>query len=426
MKKNLDPRGTGTTTVAPEKKEWSPSKMWPWKVCFVLMMATFLSYIDRNAFSVMAPQIQEEFTWDNQQIGQILSAFFWAYGLMHLFVGFFLDRFNIRFTYGIFVFFWSLSQMLTGLARSFFGLYACRFSLGIFESAAQPGGARIISRIISRQDRTLANSILISGGSIAASFAPIIIITLNSAVGWRVGFVLLGIVGIIWAIFWISWFKPPENILKGTVDGKKEVTVEDSWGKILRNPKFWACIAGAIMVIPIIHIVYSWISIYFVQTWNLKLATDLAVFLLLASLGFEVGLFLTGGIVSFFSRKGFKVGFLRKIMLVVAAICMFSIAFITKAPTPLFAVFLFFVLNLGRAAFGTIFLSFNQEISKARVGFIAGLMGAIGSFSGAGIINIIGNISQGGDFTVTFIIVGTMGLLGCIPFLLINWDTDEE
>jgi MFS transporter, ACS family, hexuronate transporter len=425
MKKELDVAGSsGTVTV--DEQEWKPSRMWPWKVCIVLMLATFLSYIDRNAFSVMAPEIQDEFNWDNQQIGQILSAFFWAYGLMHLFVGFFLDRFNIRYTYGIFVFLWSLSQMLTGFARTFLGLFACRFSLGIFESAAQPGGARIIARIIPRKDRTMANSILISGGSIAASFAPIIIITLNNMVGWRVGFILLGVAGIIWAMFWISWFKPPEHILKGTVAGKQPLTKEDEWGTILKNPKFWACVTGAIMVIPIIHIVYSWITIYFVQVWNLKLATDLAVYLLLASLGFEVGLYITGGVVSFFSRKGLKVGFLRKIMLVVAALAMFSIAFITKAPTPIFAVFLFFVLNLGRAAFGTIFLSFNQEISKAKVGFIAGLMGAIGSFSGAGLINLIGNISQGGNFSLTFIIVGTMGFIGCIPFLLINWDTDEE
>ena len=376
--------------------------------------------------SLLAPEIQDELSWDNQTIGKVLSAFFWAYGLMHLFVGFFLDRFNIRFTYGIFVFLWSLSQMLTGFARSFLGRFACRFSLGIFESAAQPGGARIIARIIPRKDRTMANSILISGGSIAASFAPIVIISLNSWVGWRYGFIFLGMAGILWTIFWIAWFKPPENILKGTKDGVRILSDEDQWKNIFRNPKFWACIAGAVMVIPIIHIVYSWITIYFVQTWNLKLATDLALYLFLSSLGFEMGLYLTGGVVSFFSRKGLKVGQLRKIMLVFAAICMFSIAFITKAPTPIFAVFLFFVLNIGRAAFGTIFLSFNQEISKAKVGFIAGLMGAIGSFSGAGLINMIGYISTGGNFSLTFLIVGIMGMLGCLPFLFINWDTDDD
>jgi len=402
------------------------SKSWPWLVCIVLMLATFLSYIDRNAFGIVASEIQHEFTWDNRTMGRLFSAFFWAYGIMHLFVGFFLDRYNIRFTYGLFVLFWSISQIMIGFARSFAGIFAARFSLGVFEAAAQPGGARIIARIIPRKDRTLANSILISGGSIAASFAPFVVIFLNGWIGWRYAFIFLGGLGIIWTIFWLSWFKPDESILKGTVDGKKELKEEDRWANILRNPKFWACIAGATMVIPIIHIVYSWITLYFVQTWNLDLKVDLALYLLLAGLGFELGLYTTGGIVSFFSRRGIAVGRLRKMVLLFAALCMLAISFLSKSPTPMFAVFLFFLLNVGRAAFGTIFLSFNQEISKVRVGFIAGLMGAIGSFSGAGMISVIGNISAGGNFNLTFLIVGLMGAIGCLPFLLLDWDKGVE
>jgi MFS transporter, ACS family, hexuronate transporter len=402
------------------------SKSWPWLVCIVLMLATFLSYIDRNAFGIVASEIQEEFTWDNRTMGQLFSAFFWAYGIMHLFVGFFLDRYNIRFTYGLFVLFWSISQIMIGFARSFAGIFAARFTLGVFEAAAQPGGARIIARIIPRKDRTLANSILISGGSIAASVAPFVVIAMNNVIGWRWAFIFLGMLGVMWTIFWIAWFKPDESVLKGTVDGKKELKEEDQWSFILRNPKFWACIGGAALVIPIIHIVYSWITLYFVQTWNLDLKVDLAIYLLLAGLGFELGLYTTGGTVSFFSRKGIPVGRLRKIVLVFAALCMLAISFLSKSPTPMFAVFLFFLLNVGRAAFGTIFLSFNQEISKARVGFIAGLMGAIGSFSGAGMISLIGNISAGGNFNLTFLIVGLMGAIGCLPFLLLDWDKGME
>ena len=41
------------------------SSEWPWVVCIVLMLATFLSYLDRNAFGIVAPEIQTEFAWDN-------------------------------------------------------------------------------------------------------------------------------------------------------------------------------------------------------------------------------------------------------------------------------------------------------------------------------------------------------------------------
>ena len=118
-------------------------------VCIFLLFATALSYLDRNAFSVVAPVIQEEFEWNNETIGKVLSSFFLAYGMMHLVVGFILDNTNIRYTYGLFVLFWSLSQMFTSLATGFKSLFLLRFSLGMFEAAGHPGGMRIISRIIS-------------------------------------------------------------------------------------------------------------------------------------------------------------------------------------------------------------------------------------------------------------------------------------
>ena len=63
---------------------------WPWKVCFFLLTATALSYLDRQALSVVAPIVRTELNLDNAQLGLLLSAFFYSYALMHLFVGYIL------------------------------------------------------------------------------------------------------------------------------------------------------------------------------------------------------------------------------------------------------------------------------------------------------------------------------------------------
>jgi sugar phosphate permease len=400
---------------------WTPSKAWPWKVCIFLLFATTLSYLDRNAFSVVAPVIQEDFNWDNETIGRVLSAFFFAYGLMHLVVGFILDRKNIRVTYGLFVLFWSISQMLTSLSKGFLSLFAARFSLGIFESAGHPGGVRIIARIIPRKDRTLANSMLISGGSFGALIAPPLMILLHNTVGWRYGFVMLGGLGLLWSALWLMWFRPPDHILTGKQDGVRKLVKEDEWGNIIRNPKFWASIAGALLVIPIIHVTYSWVSIFFVQEWGMELEKDLAANLLIIALGFEAALYVTGALVSILSRKGVESGTARKYILIGAAILMASVAFITTSPSVKISVVFLFCLNFGRASFNPIFYSFIQEISPQRVGTIAGIMGAIGAFSGALIINLVGKIS-GEGFTVTFIIIGCIAVLGILPMLFIKWE----
>lgn len=400
------------------------SSSWPWKVSFFLLFATLISYLDRQAFSFAGPLIQKEMDLDNAELGALFSAFFFAYGIMHFFIGWFLDRFNIRIVYAVFVSLWSLAQMITGIPKSFAGLFSCRFSLGIFEAAAQPGAARILSRLFEKKDRTLANGIMMSGGSLGSIIAPILMVFLINHVGWRVGFVILGAIGFIWASLWLFWFRAPESVLKGTQSGVKVLTKEDSWHYIFRNPKFWACTLGALFTIPIIHIMGAWLPTYFVQTWNMKLNVDLAIYLTLIYIGFDLSMIGTGFLIRVMCGKGVKPGRARKYVLVFAGLLMALIGFISKSPVPIAAVGFAFLLNIGRAAFGSIFLSFNQEIAPARVGTIAGIMGGIGALSGTFFVLLIGLISKTGGFAVPFIIMSCMTIAGTIPLLLVNWDNE--
>jgi nitrate/nitrite transporter NarK len=78
---------------------------------------------------------------------------------------------------------------------------------------------------------------------------------------------------------------------------------------------------------------------------------------------------------------------------------------------------------MGRAAFGAIFLSFNQEIAHGRVATIAGLMGAIGAFSGSAIVYLVGLLTKQGGFGVPFVIIAVFGLIGTLALLLTDWDS---
>jgi ACS family hexuronate transporter-like MFS transporter len=393
----------------------------PWLVCAVLLMVTALSYLDRQALSVVAPLVREELKLDNAQLGLLLSAFFYSYAAMHLFVGAILDRFNIRYVYGAFVAAWSLAQACTGLARTFAALFAGRMALGIFEAAAQPGAARIIARLVPAKDRTLANGIMMSGGSLGAMVAPLVMISLASAVGWRAGFLLLGGIGLLWAFFWVLWFRPPAEVLKGHPTGITQAE-GDRWGAILRDPRFWACVAGATFGIPILHISSSWVPTFFVQEWKLPLTAGLGVYLFLVYLGLDLGFVGGGAAVSLLARRGWRVGRARKAVLVVSTACMLCACAVPWAPSVPSAVVLVFLLNLGRASYGANFLAFNQDLAPGRVGTIAGLMGAIGAFSGALLVWAVGVLSKASGFKFPFLIVGLLAVLGVIPLLAVDWD----
>ncbi len=416
---SLPPESSANST-SPEK-----IRRWSWIVCTVLLFATLISYLDRQSFSVMAPVIGEEMSLDNERLGVVLSAFFLAYGVMHLFVGYFLDRFNIRWTYAAFVLLWSTAQLLTGFAQAFTTLFACRFALGIFEAAGQTGAARIISRIFDKDNRTLANGIMMSGGSLGALIAPPLMILLHNTVGWRTGFVILGLLGMAWVMVWLSVFRPsPDHPVMAT-SRKRRPSPSESWAAILRTPRFWACVAGAMFGIPIIHVAGAWLPTYFMQSWNLGMKTDLAVYLTLIYLAFDVSLIVSGLLVRRAVRRGVPAGLARKRVLAVAGLLMGSVAFLFAAPTVGVAVALMFLLNLGRAAFGSIFLSFNQEIAPSRVGTIAGIMGAIGAFSGSALVYLIGKITTHGSFALPFAVVGVIGVVGTLALLAVNWDVDS-
>ena len=107
-----------------------------------LLTATALSYLDRQALSVVAPTVQRDLSLDNEQLGRLLSAFLITYAAVHIPMGLILDRFNIRLTYGLCVALWSVAQIGCGLAPGFIGLFIARLFLGAFETAGQTGAAQ--------------------------------------------------------------------------------------------------------------------------------------------------------------------------------------------------------------------------------------------------------------------------------------------
>ena len=401
----------------------SLSRWWPWKVCVFLLFATALSYLDRQALSIVAPQIRHEFKLDNAQLGILLSAFLYSYAAMHLVVGWILDRFPLRVTYPLFVLFWSLSQVLAGLARGFASLFGARMLLGGFEAAAQPGAARIIASIFPQKDRSLANGLMMSGGSLGALIAPVLMIWLGNMIGWRSGFAVLGGLGLAWVVMWLLWFRPPAAALAGSRQNGGATVRREPWSEILRSPKFWSCIAGAMFGTPIIHITSAWIPTYFVQQWKLPISAGLGAYLLIIYGGSDLGFLGGGAAVSYLVHRGRRVAAARKIVMLVSTLFMLAAAVVPFCPSAGWAVFLVFCLNAGRASWGANFLAFNQDIAPGRVGMMVGIMGCIGALSGALLVGAIGVISKSAGFTIPFLMLGGLAVLGFLPILPVSWET---
>src|SRR5207249_11278071 len=105
-----------------------------WRIAAMLMLASAISYIDRQALSVNASLIRGEFGLSNTDYSYLITAFLVAYTVSQIASGHLVDRLGTRAALAICAAFWSSAAVLHGLVAGFLGLAVCRFALGIAEA----------------------------------------------------------------------------------------------------------------------------------------------------------------------------------------------------------------------------------------------------------------------------------------------------
>src|SRR5262249_45350326 len=106
-----------------------------WGVVALLTAALFLNYIDRGLLSTAAPLMQDELGFSAEQLGWLLSAFFWSYALLQIPVGWLAEHFGAARVLGVALAVWAGATMLTGTAHTLSALLLLRVLLGVGESA---------------------------------------------------------------------------------------------------------------------------------------------------------------------------------------------------------------------------------------------------------------------------------------------------
>src|SRR4051812_42989503 len=181
-----------------------------WRILILLFISSLLNYVDRSTLSVGAIDIQRELSFSTIRLGALLSAFFFTYATFQLFMiaGWFVDRFDVRIVFAIGFFIWSSPTAVTGLVNSFAVIYAMRLLLGMGESIAFPSYSRILATQYPEHRRGFANAVVDAGTKIGPALGTLLGGLLMARFGWRVFFVALGMVSLLWLVPWFI-FVPP-------------------------------------------------------------------------------------------------------------------------------------------------------------------------------------------------------------------------
>ena len=101
---------------------------------------------------------------------------------------------------GVLAVLWGLSTLWTGLATGLLALGAARLLLGLSEGAAFPTATRAMATWLPGDRRGYGQGVVHSAARIGAAVAPLVMAGLIATVGWRAGFVALGVLSGLWSV----------------------------------------------------------------------------------------------------------------------------------------------------------------------------------------------------------------------------------
>jgi ACS family glucarate transporter-like MFS transporter len=176
-------------------------------VLLFVYLAAFITYLDRVCISVAAPVMQHDLGLSEIQFAWVFTVFYIAYGVCEMPTAWLGDRWGQRRMLIRIVGGWSLFTILTGMARNLGSLLTTRFVFGAAEAGAFPTLSRALSRWFPIDERSRANGMMWMGARSGGAVAPSIAIAIMALVGWRYTFAIFGLVGLIWTVVCVFWFR---------------------------------------------------------------------------------------------------------------------------------------------------------------------------------------------------------------------------
>jgi ACS family hexuronate transporter-like MFS transporter len=364
-----------------------------WVIAFLLCLATAINYLDRQALGIVSVDIRREFGLDEQQYSYILTFFFLAYAIMYAGSGFILDKLGTRRGFGVFIFFWSLAQMLHGFARGVWSLAGCRFLLGLSEPGAWPAAAKAVNEWFPANQRALGMGIFNAGSSIGSALAPFTIAWLTLQYGWRSSFVITGVIGFIWLCAWLILYQPPDKNrwlssdeyrrLKPLLPPPEEARpASPNMWKLARTRGCWTLILTRFFTDPVIYFVIFWLPEYLRKERHFDLAMVGRyswVPFLFGGLGYLFGGWLSGWLMG----RGWPLPKARKFVMAMGAALMPVAMCAPFVPTAALAIGATCFITTGHALWVANLQTLPSDLYHGNeIGTVTGLSGSGGAIGG--------------------------------------------
>src|SRR5438046_1408617 len=398
-----------------------------WWIGGILFASTVINYIDRQTLSILAPFLKQDYHWTNVDYANIVIAFRIAYTLGQGVCGRLIDRVGTRRGLTISVAWYSIVSLMTSLANGFSSFAVFRFLLGAGESANWPGASKAVFEWFPKRERGLAAAFYDSGSSVGGAVAPFLILPVYRRWGWRVAFIIPGLLGFLWLIDWRRMYRLPQDhprisdaerqmILAETQEAQAHGKPRLPWRDLLKLPQTWGTIISKGLTDPVWFFFSDWFPIYLVAK-GISLKSGL-VAVWIPFLAADLGNFFGGGASGYLIRRGWPLGAARKALVVFGGVGVLLLIPTVFTVNLYLITLLFGLATFSYASFSTIANVFPTDLYRSDS--VASVSGLSGTGAGIGTIiafELIGHFSDARQASGTHSFDPIVIFAGLIPFI---------
>ncbi|MGL4552497.1 MAG: MFS transporter [Gemmataceae bacterium] len=391
---------------------------WRWWVCGLLLLATMVNYMDRLTLNLLAKHINHDLGLTAEGYAAMEWGFALAFATGAIGFGFLVDRFSVYWVYPLAVIGWSAAGFLSGFAQTFEQLFACRVLLGLAESANWPCALRTTQRVLSREERSMGNSILQSGTAVGSILLPLVLQVLfreGEPGAWRAPFLVVGAAGAFWVVLWWGTLRKADLDPPPAKDAGVRLELPTlSAGLYVR--RFAALVVLVITTNMTWHCLRAWGALFLQEKHGYSQDAVNKFFMGYYAFS-DVGAIAAGALTLWIASRFLPVHASRVVVYLGFALVTALAALIPYLDGPaLIAVFL--VVGFGSLGVFPNYYSFTQDLTERHQGKLTGTLSAVCWVALAAWQWAIGShVKQTGSYALPFVVSGLAPLVGFVAIV---------